>query len=474
MALVLRVLVAGDCSIAEGDSRVCDGSTFTIGRGPENDWVVTDPQRHLSKQHCRIELRGRTYFVIDTSTNGVFMAGAATPLGRGNAQPVNDGDVINLGPCTLRLEIGGQAAQAPAMPTPASSGARLPAFGEPEGHDLASSPFPSAITELPVDDVPSSGEGDRGALVSQILSGESLLELPLASMLAERHEQGATPGFDEDQRQSSHYASTNAHFQPPEVARPMIPVDWHVREPAGLARAKDDAVGEVSPRPMARAPRDLPPEPAPAELPRPEMKPSETVAPKPAVPSPPVPGDLLASFLAGVGLPADAVDPAEAPAVMHKLGLAFREAVGGLRELLELRAFLKSEFRIEHTLLRAKENNPLKFSANVDGALAVLIGRRVTGFMDAPEAIRESLRDVKAHEVALIAGMKTVIGDVLEQLSPEAVKSTVGSAVLPQMHKARCWTQYEQIHQRLAGEQSSGPPLGGQFSKAYTRQFRSI
>ncbi|TWB13091.1 FHA domain protein [Nitrospirillum amazonense] len=573
MALVLRVLSAGDCSISEGETRVCDGASFTIGRGAENDWVVNDPQRHLSKQHCRIDLRGQTYFVTDTSTNGVYVGGAAAPLGRGNSQPVNDGDVINLGPCTLRLEISDQPAASVSPMATVNGAGRVAGIG----HPLSGSGMTSGALADPDMDYGLEGlnNGHTGYVPSltQVLAGDRVAEMQLTDMLGEGEAEVEAPFGGALAPSLAAHSGTGAYFEAPEVKHPVIPMDWQAEGVDGVA-AQDElesvsaaaqvmaeafagtrngqatarvanpavsspapaspaagpvngagatilpinsAAAQVRPQPVAtpvarvppvspavapvvglgtmnpaalatpavppvaQAVPVAPPQPAaqasplaqaqlqsaPAQAPNPQ-------APNPQNPPPQIPNDVFEAFLAGVGLPLDAVDASDAPALMHKMGVALREAVNGLRELLELRAFLKSEFRIEHTLLRAKENNPLKFSANLDGTLSVLIGRRVMGFMDAPEAIRESLRDIKAHEVALIAGMKTVVGDVLEQLSPETIKNDVSASMLPQVHKARCWERYEQVHQRMMGEQSSGPPLGSKFSSAYTQQFRSL
>lgn len=459
MALVLKVMTAGDCSLREGESRSFDGASISLGRGSENDWPIVDPQRHLSKQHCRIERRGSSYFVIDTSTNGVYVGNAPSPLGRGNAQPLADGDTISLGPCVFKVDIR-QPAEAVAAP--------LAAF-EPAGPDF---PPPAAAAY---------GAGASSS-VTDILGGRKREPAPLGADA----DLGVLDLAETDMAAFSGAPSTSNHFAPPPVQRAVIPPDWHADDepdaPVGEAMTPEEPM-EVPETAIVRptfkrpSPRATDPVVAPAPVPAPAMveEPAvPVVEPVAKAPVGPVPKDPVEAFLAGVGLPVEAIDNADPAALMHKMGLAFREAVGGLRELLELRAFLKSEFRIEHTLLRAKENNPLKFSANLDGTLAVLIGKRVTGFMDAPEAVRESLRDIKAHEVALIAGMKTVVGDVLEQLSPETVSADVSSSLLPQVHKARCWEKYEQTHQRIMSEQSSGPPLGSKFSAAYTKQFRSL
>ena len=66
--------------------------------------------------------------------------------------------------------------------------------------------------------------------------------------------------------------------------------------------------------------------------------------------------------------------PKDPPATMLALGKAFRNLVAGLRAVLIARAQIKSEFRIEQTMIQAHGNNPLKFSAGDDDALAALLG----------------------------------------------------------------------------------------------------
>lgn len=82
-------------------SRDVGTGRLTIGRGADNDWVLNDPERLLSKNHCLVEFKGGVYVVVDSSTNGVFHNDSATPIGRGNAAVLNDGDRLRLGGFTI-------------------------------------------------------------------------------------------------------------------------------------------------------------------------------------------------------------------------------------------------------------------------------------------------------------------------------------------------------------------------------------
>ena len=95
-----------------GEQRAVSGDRCTIGRARENDWVLPDPEQHLSRQHCVIERRGDGFCLVDTSSNGVFVNGESTPLGRGHERGLRDGDRLQLGTYTLRVEIEGAAAPA--------------------------------------------------------------------------------------------------------------------------------------------------------------------------------------------------------------------------------------------------------------------------------------------------------------------------------------------------------------------------
>ena len=465
MSLQLRVLNPGDCSAIEGETRICDGPAFTIGRGADNDWVLLDAQRYLSKHHCRIELTGDGYRVVDISTNGVYLGDAAAPIGRGNARPVADGDILNLGSCIVRIEIA-DAPKARPAPTPlAADSFQIP----------RPTPFDEAAAAPPRFEWAERPGDDRGEANDPFapLSGLNRADLNFPEPIDTEAELHSASAGDNP-------SLTSAFFRAPEVLRPSIPADWQV-DPAETPEPIDPPAVDfrVPPTPVETAsvavvPARRKPIAEVVDLPPPRVK---------ANPPPPVAPmrdadaqALIEAFLDGAALPIEAFDIADPANTMRKIGQAFREAVGGIRDLLESRAMLKAEFRLEHTLVRARDNNPLKFSTNLDGTLAVLLSRRVPGFMEAPDAIRESVRDVKAHEIAIMAGLKAALTSQLEQLSPANLRAQVekqgGGGMFGQ--KARLWERFEALHEQMSTEQVSASPVGGQFSAAYSAQYRKI
>jgi type VI secretion system protein len=80
----------------DGAPIVMRGPSLTIGRGQENDVVLPDPDRQISKNHCAIEDQNGNVVVIDFSTNGTFLNYGKVPLGR-VPTPLNDGDVLTMG-----------------------------------------------------------------------------------------------------------------------------------------------------------------------------------------------------------------------------------------------------------------------------------------------------------------------------------------------------------------------------------------
>ena len=80
----------------------------TIGRSLESDWVLQDGQRYLSSRHASIDYRSGSYYIVDTSMNGVYVNDSERPVGRGNPQRLFTGDRVRIGEYELQVEVVGE------------------------------------------------------------------------------------------------------------------------------------------------------------------------------------------------------------------------------------------------------------------------------------------------------------------------------------------------------------------------------
>lgn len=406
MALTLNVLHCPDAVPPE--TRSVSGGEFSIGRGPGNDWVLADPDRHLSKRHCVLTYRHGAWQLADTSTNGTFLNAEAEPASVGAPRTLGDGDRLRLGAYVIEVRLADEA-------TPAgSASAASPFDADRFGGSSGTAQFGMAR------DNPFAGAADDWDRVG------GKFDAPAAN---------ANDALFGSRVQPDHSPALEDAFQPRPVGQ--LPENWDVDEPA------------------AEPPRQQPPAatPAAARLPMD----SEGAA------------TLLTAFLEGAGL--DRPAPPDPAAAMRALGAAFRATVSGLRAALITRAAIKGEFRIEQTMIRARGNNPLKFSANDDDALAALLGagRRVD--MSPQAAIVDALRDMRLHELATMAAMQVAVRQLLARLDPEALRQAAdeGGAFMQLQRKARAWTAFEKLHAELS--QALADDFDGVFGRAFARAY---
>ena len=74
MTVILKFQSTGSIP-GKGNPVTIKGTGLTIGRGSENELVLPDPNRELSKRHCAIEDNNGNVAIVDFSTNGTFLNG---------------------------------------------------------------------------------------------------------------------------------------------------------------------------------------------------------------------------------------------------------------------------------------------------------------------------------------------------------------------------------------------------------------
>ena len=107
MTLRLQIISRHRQSLGDRAAMEFGQNGGTIGRSLESDWVLPDGQRYLSSRHASIDFRSGSYYVVDTSTNGVYVNDSEQPVGRGNPQRLFTGDRIRIGEYEMSVEITG-------------------------------------------------------------------------------------------------------------------------------------------------------------------------------------------------------------------------------------------------------------------------------------------------------------------------------------------------------------------------------
>ena len=217
--------------------------------------------------------------------------------------------------------------------------------------------------------------------------------------------------------------------------------------------------------------------PGPAALGAAAPAPAPVLAPTlPATTAPAAAGaELLAALQQGLGVPGLRIESLT-PAMMLLVGQLLRESTRGAVELLLARAALKREMRAEMTMIKARENNPLKFSPSVEVALQHLLSPTSPGFMPAAPAMRDAFDDLRAHQLGVMAGMKAALDGVLQRFDPQQLEAKLTSrsaidSLIPATRKARLWESFQRLFSQLSSEAQDD--FDELFGKAFLRAYEA-
>lgn len=113
-----------------------------IGRAENNQLVLPDPERTISRVHAQVVFRSGRYAIVDRGSNPISINGR--PLGNGHEAPLQTGDEIQIGGYRLLVEVhAGASAGAPADPFADFGGLAAPAAA-PAARGAAASTDPLA------------------------------------------------------------------------------------------------------------------------------------------------------------------------------------------------------------------------------------------------------------------------------------------------------------------------------------------
>ena len=191
--------------------------------------------------------------------------------------------------------------------------------------------------------------------------------------------------------------------------------------------------------------------------------------------------ELLRAFLAGAGVPDLKMPSGLTPQLMNMFGRLLREATQGTLDLLLARALTKREVHAEVTMIVARENNPLKFSPNVEVALSHLLAPQGRGFMTPLRAMKDAYNDLRSHQLGFMAGMRAALAGVLERFDPQHLEKrlsqkSVMDSLLPMNRRAKLWDLFSELYGDISKEAEDDfhALFGREFLRAYEEQVAKL
>jgi predicted component of type VI protein secretion system len=476
------------------------GDGGSIGRESDNSWVL--PHSKVSGHHAVISYRNSVYYIEDRSRNGVCLNSSRNRLERGRPYALTSGDRILIEPYEIRVTIAENRNDAAArnfgeLADLHSSSALLDPSSPFDTDDpFGPRPIPLAGLDSPVEQV----------------EGQPLDPLELLNLVPKQAPARKALSAKDLERGSP----LDQHYKPPAVVPVPAPGPESPANANTIPRdydplAPDDApfvsppLSPTAPQPEQRAayrwqeervtPRPI--SPGPAIAPAPPIAPGAPIAPVPRVATPPpsspaensppvaertpVEGNAsppgaadFATVLAGAGL-----DPANiSDEIARDFGAILRVVVSGVMDVMRSRQQIKDEFRMRMTRVRAAENNPLKFSANVDDALHNLLVKRNPAYLPPVEAFEDAFADLRNHQIAMLAGMRVAFESMLAEFDPDRLQQEfdrqLNKGLVPA--KLRYWDLFRERRQDIVKdpEASFRRLFGEEFARAYEDQLKQL
>jgi type VI secretion system FHA domain protein len=534
MLLTLEIISANGDALGSNRRKTVGPEGARIGRARDSDWVIND--QYISRTHAQIRYVGGTFYIEGLGRNPLALNDPGQTIPNNEPQLLRDGDRFFLDEYEIKVTMATAGAVAQTLqsqqivgdPFAAEGAARTPAAG--------SQSWDMGIVDAAVDE--SASLDPLAALGGSPARKEAPLppvNIHQGSVLDDNYQlpvptaQPAPGDYKGDNKSANKIPDawdrsgfTQMGQQPQAAALPKkppppvkpagsaqapkpgdssIPDTWDKSRLTQLGQAAATANPPLKSQPAGIAPTSvMPPKVPPVQETAPNVRPQQPAhtlrRPVDSVAAPPPverPSDRAveqkkappATAAAGGSLDLEELLRAAgltstqmSPELASELGQVLRIVVQGVMEVLQSRAEIKSQLRMSMTRMQATENNPLKFSPNVEAALHTLLVERNRGYLPTTRAFQEALTDIRNHQIAVLQGIREAFDSMLEHFDPERLeeefeRGTKRGGLLNLGAKSRFRDNYvEQFASMTKDPDESFRRLFGEyFAQAYEAQM---
>ncbi len=428
MALKLEIVSDHAELVGEDAQRVFSEEGGTIGRSLKNDWILPDPDRFISGSHATIDFKGGIYYLLDTSSNGVYINDEDEPIGKGNPRRLFNGDRLRMGDFEFAVAVdSGEDLELPPKPEPTV--------------------VPDHIEQLVDEDRP---ESSVKLLDEEEITGDDAFESALSTDADESAKQAAPAADGSKVRKRKRKRKSKNKLK-------------------ARAAEKNKASGEKNTAAKDSDKRS-PVKPPATNAVLSAFKRDENYKDSPDA--------LFDALLEGLGISRVELHPSVDRAdLMLTAGHMLREFVEGTVNLLAARASLKNAFRLDQTAILPRYNNPLKVSESPSDLIKQLLVGDEGDYLGARDAVHEACNDLLNHQNAFLDAMNSAFIEFADRFHPDELQNgferTLGDNKLFSFkNKSKYWDLYRELYPIMTEKGGGRFPqmFGEEFVKAYERQ----
>jgi type VI secretion system protein ImpI len=426
-----------------------EAGEFTIGRLESCHWVL--PQDYVSRVQAVIRCVNGMYFLERKGSAPLAINDRSRLIESNRIVRLAPGDHILIDDIEILVSELEPGAAPPAAEAPAAAQADvLSALGDPI--DVGGAAAGGDVMEL-------LGGGERQTPLREADRQRQALFPEDRSVLDNLMDFGGTPEAARPARTEATPAE-DRWWEDSALSKPATPPP---RPGRAVPRPGERPEGSAAPagRPTPASPAD----PVRASTPLPARRASTA-------------GEVtLDDVLRGAGL-----DPAQvtmSPEVASQLGEVLRIVVAGTMDVLRARNDIRRELHIPSTMLAARENNPLKFSADVDDALHKLLVQRASAYLGSVAAFREAFGDIRHHQVALLRSVGIAFDHMLSKFAPKTLEEQFQvkgsrSGMIGLGARGRPWQAYIEHYAELLADRDHAyrKLFGEEWARAYEKELQ--
>ena len=482
-SIILAIIKAPEGVVNPQTTMVFSERGGTIGRNTDNFWILDDPERFISSIHAHIIFNDGFFLLKDISTNGTFINGSVEPIGKGNSVALSDGDKFKLGDYEFKASLSSNlGAVRNKIPSSSSSSVDAGPFA-----DLIMNPQqdvdPLTSNQMRSNDAAFLIPTEERSRQSEQLFGHGSQETDPLVLLGKKERGGALDMLYQNHSTSSIYPNRGDALSQSFSLPSAIPEDWDDDlSPEPNIQESPAASHPASNNESTQYILDLELKALALEKENKLLKSQLQKIQKDSHFQDSERKFTLneLALIQSLGLDKNNLSSDKIEDLSRIAGEVIRAAISGMMQVLSSRNSIKNEFRMNVTTIQPFENNPLKFSANIEDAIENMFIKEGNAYKKPVDAIREGFQSITDHQMAVFAGIRAAFNGGIERFSPDILEQNFNkyqqSGLLRIGKKSKNWDFYKAHYSEITNDmdKSFRQLFGDEFVRAYEDQLYKL